>query len=207
MSHTESQIVFRQAMLDDAPAMAAVDALSWPPALAVPEETVRARIRSYPQGQQVVLVDGELAGVSSAQRITESFLAAHSDSYDAVTDCDRFTASHDPAGEIYELVGVGVNPAFRGLNLGRRLVDRQIAFARSLPGVRRIVGFTRPAKYARQAELPIDAYLQQRKRNGRIADPVLAFHLHAGARIVSTHKNFRPNDADSCGYGILIEYP
>ena len=39
------------------------------------------------------------------------------------------------------------------------------------------------------------------------ADPVLAFHQQAGARIISVHEGFRPEDLEALGAGVLIEYP
>lgn len=204
--NNKTEIQFRTATIEEAEAMATVDALSWPAELAVSAETVRQRILAYPEGQQVATVDGAMAGVSSAQRISAAFLSANSATYDSITDANRFTASHRSDGEIYQLIGVGVNPAFRGLNLGRLLVNRQIAFARSLPGVQRVVGFTRPANYSQHSELPIDEYLKLRKPNGRVVDPVVAFHVSAGAHVVSVHFDFRPTDRASCGYGVLIEY-
>ncbi|MCA9115733.1 MAG: hypothetical protein KDA79_11660, partial [Planctomycetaceae bacterium] len=159
----------------------------------------------------------------SAQRITSGFLQENRSSYNAITDEDRFTASHTPDGEIWQLIGVAAAPEARGLKLGRKLVDQQLANARGTPGIRRIIGFTRPAGYHRHAGLPIDEYLQRvsaglnhrppsssripAEKADSLHDAVLAFHLRAGARIVSVHPGFRPNDRDACGYGVLIEYP
>lgn len=173
----------------------------------------------------------DLAASSSAQRITAEFLQTNCHSYRAMTDDNRFAASHHPEGEIWQLVGVASWPVYRGLQLGRRLVDEQIALARRTPGIQRIIGFTRPAGYHRCPQLTIEEYLQAVMAGlglpeheavlnlpaGETAtaggagkpprDAVLAFHLRFGARIVSVHAGFRPNDTQSLGYGVLIEYP
>ncbi len=186
--------------------MAAVDRSSWPARLATTEAEFQARIDAFPEGQIVAESSGRIVGSASAQRITVEFLRAAGSRYQLVTDSNRFTGSHHPDGEVYQLIGVGVLPEFRGQQLGRQLVDHQIRLARSLPGVRRIVGFTRPALYHRYAQLPIDEYLQSRGPNGQLLDPVVDFHVAAGARIVSVHPDFRPEDQEACGYGVLIEY-
>jgi predicted N-acetyltransferase YhbS len=202
----EPEIIVRAATDDDVAAMADVDRQSWPAALATTVDEFAARIAAFADGQLVAISAGRVIGTASAQRITIEFLAAYSNSYDSITDGNCFTRSHTGDGEIYQLVGVGVLPEVRGRRLGRILVDCQIELARSLNGVQRILGFTRPAAYSQHAANPIDEYVQARDSNGNLLDPVLAFHVGAGARIVSVHANFRPNDSDACGYGVLILY-
>lgn len=191
----------------DAATLAETDRNIWPAALATTETEFLARTRAFPEGQCVLERDGRIIGRASAQRITAEFLAKNSANYDLMTDGNCFTRSHDPAGEIFQLVDVGVLPQFRDRQSGRLLVDRQIAFARGLEGVRRIIGFTRPALYHRYADLPIETYLDLRGVDEKLLDRVVGFHVEAGARIVSIHPGFRPRDEDSHGYGVLIEYP
>jgi GNAT superfamily N-acetyltransferase len=202
----EPEIILRAATAGDAAAMADVDRQSWPAQLATTADEFAARIAAYADGQLVAISAGRVVGTASAQRITAEFLAARSGSYDSITDDNCFTHSHTGRGEIYQLIGVGVLPEVRGRRLGRMLVDRQIELARSLNGVQRIVGFTRPAAYSQHPGIPIKEYVQARDSNGNLLDPVLAFHIEAGARIVSVHANFRPSDSDACGHGVLIEY-
>jgi GNAT superfamily N-acetyltransferase len=200
-------LTFRFAELADAPILARIESESWPEPLAATEDQWRARLETFPNGQLVAVFDGEPAAVASAQRITEAFLNAGPVTYDRITDGGTFRRSHDPRGEIYQLVAVGAGAALRGFGVGRRLIDRQIEHARSLPGVRRIVGITRPARYFRHPEMTIDTYVNLRNKTGRRFDPVLEFHLGSGAELVSTHDAFRPSDTESRGYGVLIEYP
>jgi GNAT superfamily N-acetyltransferase len=197
----------RTAVPADAEALVGIDAESWPDGLAVTIDQWQARLATFAAGQMVALFDGEPAAVASAQRITEAFLNAGPVTYDRITDRGTFRNSHDPNGEIYQLVAVGAGAIVRGFGVGRRLIDRQIEFARSLPGVKRIVGITRPARYYRHPEMPIEKYVELRNKTGRRFDPVLEFHLGSGAKLVSTHGAFRPEDEESLGYGVLIEYP
>ena len=202
-----SPLIIRPATVSDATAMARVDAASWPAALATTAAEWVARILAFPAGQLVAERNERIVGSSSAQRITSVFLVENDTSYELVTDTNRFTHSHNADGEIYQLVGVGVLPECRGENLGRQLVDRQITFARSLPDVRRIVGFTRPAGYHAHENIAINEYVHGRDENGHAVDSVLAFHLDTGACVVSIHADFRSNDVAARSYGVLIEYP
>jgi hypothetical protein len=200
-------ITIRTGAPDDAETLAAIDADSWPAPLATSVEQWRSRLAVFPEGQFVIEYDGVPAVVAAAQRITAKFLSAGPITYARLTDGGSFRRSHDPQGEIYQLVAVGASTAVNGLGLGRKLVDRQIEFARSLPGIRRIIGVTRPARFYRHPELAIEDYVNLRSKTGRRYDPVLEFHLGGGANFVATHADFRPDDAEARGYGVMIEYP
>ena len=198
---------FRTATTADVDAIAAVEAASWPAAMAATRAQVACRLAAFPAGQIVAVWNGDIVGVVAAQRISRAFFASTPHEFAALTDGGRFTASHDPQGEFFQLVGVGVLPTAHGLNLGRALVDRELLLARSLPGIERILGFTRPARYYRRRDLPIAEYAKLRNARGRLVDPVLSFHLDSGAQLVKIVEAFRPEDAEACGYGVLIEYP
>jgi len=202
----QPQVIIRTAQAADIPTIVEVESQSWPSPMACTLEQVRARLAAYPAGQFVAVVDGTVVGVVFAQRITAKFFAEMPGSFDALTDDGRFTRSHDSRGDIYQIIGVGVARSARGLKLGRTLVDRQIEHARSQADVRRIIGFTRPADYHRHLGVPIEEYVEGRDERGNFVDRVLAFHLDAGAKLVSIHPGFRPVDTEAAGYGILIEY-
>ena len=59
---------------------------------------------------------------------------------------------------------------------------------------------------ARQHGVKVFHCLVARREDGRFLDPVLDFHLGAGAQLVSILPGYRPGDADSRGYGVMIEY-
>jgi GNAT superfamily N-acetyltransferase len=199
-------ITYRQATLEDVDDIAEVEAASWPSSLAASREAIAERVSVFAAGQWVALMADRIVGAASAQRITPAQLESQPLTYQNVTDNGSFRSTHSPDGTIYQLVGVGVAPAGQGMACGRALIDRQIDFARQLDGVSRIIGFTRPVRFHRSPQLSIEDYLELRSESGRVADPVLSFHLDSGARLVSIHPDFRPNDPESRGYGILIEY-
>lgn len=200
-------VVIRNADLDEAALLTDIDRACWPSGIAADEAKFRARIQAYPQGQWAAEQDGKLVGQATAQRITSAFWQSGPIEFDRLTDNGRFTGSHDPEGELFQLISVSVLPEARGSRLGRRLVDHEIEFARSLPGVRRIIGVTRPIGLHKHPAVSLEEYVTLRRENGRYVDPVLDFHLGAGARVVSIHPNYRPADTEALGYGILIEYP
>ena len=203
MAH--ERLTLRRARHDDLADLVNLEAACWPTPLAAKHGQLSARIATFHRGQLVAQIGEQLVGYSSAQRIHAELITNDPLQYNTVTDNDRFTTTHANDGEIYQLVGVSTAPEFRGRRIARQLIDLQIARAWKLDGVRRVMGFTRPAARHLTPELSLESYVAiQLTAHG--SDKTLAFHLNAGARIVSCHDNFRPSDQQSLGAGVLIEY-
>lgn len=202
----ETALVIRNARSHEVAKLAAVEASSWPDGLAGTEAQIAARVEVYPEGQWVAELGGEILGVAASQRISGAYMQSVPARFDALTDEGKFTRSHDPGGDILHLVSVSVSRGAQGLGVGRKLVDHEIEVARTIKGVARIVGVTRPRGFRRYDGMSIEAYVVARREDGRFLDPVLDFHLGAGAQLVSILPGYRPGDADSRGYGVMIEY-
>jgi len=199
-------LVLRTARAEEAGELARLESACWPPGLAASEEQIAARLAAYGDGQWVAETAGRLLGYSSAQRIDAELLDSHPLTYRTVTDCDRFTSTHASDGELYQLVGVSSHPSHRSQRVGRQLVDLQVARGWSLSGVHKVLGFTRPAGRHLLPAVPLSEYVAA-QNGGSSTDPILAFHLAAGAVVVSHHDQFRPDDHESLGAGVLISYP
>ena len=197
----------QNAEIEQAASLAEIEGLCWPYGMAADTKCFCKRIKVYPEGQLMAELSGKPVGVACAQRITKQFLDSGPILYRRLTDNGCFAGSHNPSGEIFQLVTVSVDPDSRGFNLGRKLVDCELEYARNLPGIKRIIGFTRPAGYFRYGDkMSIEEYVKLRRGDGQLVDPVLKFHLGAGARVISIHAGYRQNDKDALGYGIFIEY-
>ena len=199
------RVVLRTACPDDVDELSRLEAACWPEGLAADASQLHARIAAYRDGQWVAELDGRLLGYSSAQRIEPGLLDSVPLDYETVTDGDRFTATHDDNGTIYQLVGVSSHLESRGQGIGRQLVDHQIARAWTLAGIRRVLGFTRPTGRHLAPHQSLSDYLDIPSA-GSAPDKTLAFHLDCGARIVSGHDDFRAVDLQCLGAGVLIEY-
>ena len=200
------RLVLRTASPDDVDELVRLEADCWPEALAADSLQIEARIAAYRDGQWVAELDGQLLGYSSAQRIAAELLESNPLNYETVTDRDRFTATHNGDGDIYQLVGVSSHPASRGQGIGRQLVDQQVERAWTLDGIPRVLGFTRPTGRHLAPHHSLTQYLELHSAASH-PDRTLAFHLNAGALVVSLHDNFRPQDLQCLGAGVLIEYP
>lgn len=200
-------MLIRQATAADLDDLLAVDSAAWPAALQTGREAFRGRLESFPGGQWIAAVGGKLVGWVCCQRITEDTLCRPNPRYAELTDHGSFRTSHVPGGNVFQLVGVAALPAYASLRVGRTLVDHAVELARGDRSVTRIVGFTRPAGYRRYTSIPMEVYLDPHREEGPPPDPVVGFHTRGGAMMVSAHAEFRPEDRDAGGYGVLIEYP
>ena len=189
------RLTLRTVRHEDLLELAELEAACWPPPLAVDHEQLAARLVAFDHGQLVAQIGGQLVGYSSAQRVHAELIATDPLHYNTVTDNDLFTTTHANDGAIYQLVGVSA----------RHLIDLQISRAWKLAGIRRVIGFTRPAARHLLPELSLESYVDTQLTDTP-SDKTLAFHLNAGAIIVSCHDNFRPSDQQSLGAGVLIEY-
>ena len=199
-------LILRTARPEDVKGLAHLESDCWPGTLAASEEQIAARLAAYSDGQWVAETSNRLLGYSSAQRIDAASLSTLPLTYGSITDLDRFTATHAPEGSLYQLVGVSCHPSARGQRIGRQLVDLQITRGWSLPGVHSVLGFTRPTGRHLSPGVPLDDYVSSHE-DGSTTDPTLSFHTAAGAVVLSHHENFRPNDHESLGSGVLISYP
>ena len=189
-------LILRTARPEDVSGLARLESDCWAGTLAASEEQIAARLAAYSDGQWVTETSNRLLGYSSAQRINAARLSTLPLTYGSITDLDRFTATHAPEGSLYQLVGVSCHPSARGQRIGRQLVDLQVTRGWSLPGVHAVLA----------PGILLDDYVSSHE-DGSTTDPTLSFHTAAGAVVLSHHENFRPNDHESLGSGVLISYP
>ena len=94
-----------------------------------------------------------------------------------------------------------------GIPVGAILRDVCLKYAQRL-GFEEVCAVTRTTDYARH-EAPKHHYEQYVMDNlslNQHADRGLNFHISKGATIVTLLPQWRPEDADNCGYGTLIKY-
>ena len=194
----------RQATIDDLDALAKIEAACWSIETAGCLADIESRLTTFSAGQFVAETDGEVVGAIYGQRVPLSAIEGEC-TYAELTDGGTFRRSHQADGELFQLIGVSVLDRFQGAECGRLLVDHAVAHARTMPGVVRMVGITRPVHYFKHSHLTIEQYIAARDNHGRLLDPVLAFHDDGGAMIHRGIQNYRP-DPSTLGYGVLIEY-
>ena len=166
-------------------------------------EEYHALIDNFPEGQMCIEDKGNVVAAAHAIIVNaEEFENRHT--YDDIINGGKMTA-HDPDGNALYGIDVFVDPAYRGLRLGRRLYDARKELCETL-NLKSIIFGGRIPGYAEYSDtLTPSAYIQKVKAN-EIYDPVLSFQLSNDFHIKKILKNYIPEDSQSNSYGVLMEW-
>ncbi len=167
------------------------------------EKDIINLINKFPEGQVVIIVNGDLAGSASSIIVDESKVQ-EPHSYKQITDNYSFE-THNPDADILYGLDVFIKPKFRGLRLGRRLYDyrKELCEKLNLKGI--AFGGRIPNYYKYSSELSPKDYIIK-VRNREIHDPVLNFQLSNDFRPTRILKNYLEGDDASNEYAVLMEW-
>ena len=191
----------RRAHIEDAPALAALDASTWPPPLrGLSVADICARIQHFQAGQLVLCSpSGDIVGSLYTQRIASAAVIVEGEA----TFRDALTL-HEDHGPVWQLLSVQVSPDLMSRGLGDVLINYALTVARASPGVHQAVAVTRCRTWAQAVKQQPSFTLEEHIQYG--ADPGLVFHTARGATVIALIPDWRAEDADNEGMGILIEY-
>jgi predicted amidohydrolase/GNAT superfamily N-acetyltransferase len=164
---------------------------------------IKRLLKIFPEGQLVVLVDGKVVG-SALSLIVDLKKATANHTYEKITGNYTFN-THDYDGEVLYGIDVFIDPAYRGLRLGRRLYDarkelceqlnlKSIIFAGRMPHFNEYSGELTPKDYIAKVRLK------------EIYDPVLSFQLSNDFHVIRIMRNYLEGDNDSQDYAVLMEW-
>lgn len=183
----------RPARIDDLPELLELESVCWSTELRVDAELLRTRVQQ--QGSVVIIYQNKVAGVVYTQRIADAEVLMS-------TNYSALAALHHPEHPLLQLITLNVLPSMQHLALGDALLSFILDQASLKEDIQGVVGVTRCKNYlAHSAKHSYDEYVSQ------AYDPILLFHTSHGAKIRRIVNNFRPQDQDNLGHGILIEYP
>ncbi|TAL43260.1 MAG: GNAT family N-acetyltransferase, partial [Methylovulum sp.] len=199
LSHFEQRDYrIRHADDNDLSALMHLEQLCWPPALQASAAQLAARLKLYPDGQFVLLIDGQVVGVIYSQRIADT---------NGLRDisAEQVSRLHRGDGPVVQLIAVNIQPDKQHCNLGDQLLEFMLQRCSLMPGVESVAAVTRCKDY-RQQDMPLHDYINKRNAQGRLIDPVLRFHELHGARIEGLIAGYRHKDEHNQGYGVLVHY-
>lgn len=189
----------RLARETDLPALLALETACWAEPMRSDESAIRQRLQRFRKGQCLLEMDGDIVAAIYTQRIADQTALAGS-------TFATLGELHHADGPVFQLLTVNVLPQMQHLGLGDQLLEFMLQYAGLLGGVQRVVGVTRCQNFQSAGDGDMAGYIRRRNQHGQPLDPVLAFHAHHGAAIENLVPNFRPQDLDNQGYGVLISY-
>lgn len=164
---------------------------------------IKRLLRIFPEGQLVILVDGKVVG-SALSIIVDYKKATSSHTYEKITGNYSFS-THDYNGEVLYGIDVFIDPAFRGLRLGRRLYDARKELCEQL-NLKSIIFAGRMSNYNDYASECTPKQYIDRVRLKEVYDPVLSFQLSNDFHVIKVMRNYLEGDNDSQDYAVLMEW-
>nr|ACG63826.1 SxtA [Microseira wollei] len=189
----------RHAYLSDLPALVNLEVKCWPEHLQASANEIRRRIELNPQGNLVLIIEDQIIGAIYSQTIT-SLEVLENVKYEQVPSL------HTPKGSVIQLLALNILPEFQAQGLGNELRDFMLYYCTLKGGIESVVGVTRCRNYVNYSQMPMTEYLKVHNEQRQLVDPIVRFHVSGGAKIRGIIANYRPEDAENFGMGILIEY-
>ncbi|NEO55707.1 MAG: GNAT family N-acetyltransferase [Okeania sp. SIO3B5] len=189
----------RHPQLEDISALMNLEKLCWEPHLQCSQSLIEQRIKDSPKNHLVLEVDKEVVGVIYTQRI-ENLESLKSSKF------KNLGSLRTPDGEVLQFLSLNIHPQIQGRGWGDQLRKFTLQWAALKGGIEEVAGVTRCRYYHNNPQMSMREYIEKCNNTGEILDPILRFHVGGGASIVDIVPNYRPEDSDNQGSGVLIKY-
>lgn len=200
----DARVALRRLTEDDFEAVTALQLECFPGMKPWSREQWLSMIRTFPEGQIGVEVDGAIAATSSSLIVD---YAEYAEWHDWRTISDGgFIRNHDPSGDTLYGIEIQVSPRSRGMKLARRLYEARKELCRERNLARIAIGGRIPGYAKHRDELTPQQYVAKVMRK-ELHDPVLTTQLSNGFVLLSLIPDYFPSDEDSGGYATCLEWP
>lgn len=199
----EWKTVVRPLTMDDFDALVEMQQLCFPGMQVWQRDQIESQIRTFPQGQMCVEIDGRLAASSSSLILNyDSSLAWHD--WKKVAD-NGYIRNHNPTGDTLYGIEIMVHPDFRGMKLSRRLYDARKELCRERNLARIIIGGRIPGYGEHADRLSVREYVED-VMDKTLFDPVLTAQIANGFVLQGLIPNYFPADTASRGFATFLEW-
>jgi ribosomal protein S18 acetylase RimI-like enzyme len=198
--------VIRTYTSSDFPGLIKVQQESFPPPFPSDlwwnEDQLTNHITLFPEGALCIEIEGEIAGSITGMR-TNFDTGNIQHSWAEVTD-EGYIKTHDPNGNSLYIVDIGVSPKYRGLGLGKALMQSMYEVVIQLK-IERLLGGGRMPGYGKVAEKMTASQYLDAVVKGDIFDNVISFLLRCGRLPVGVVPDYL-EDEESRNYAALMEW-
>lgn len=167
------------------------------------EAQIKKLLEVFPDGQVVILVNGNIAGCALSI-VIDSHKLSEQHTYKQITGNYTFKTHTDEGDTLYG-IDVFVKPDFRGLRLGRRLYEfrKQLCERLNLKGI--YFGGRIP-NYHEYSDTLTPAQYIEKVKSREIHDSVLNFHLSNDFIPVKVLRGYLEDDTASKEYAVLLKW-
>lgn len=199
----EWEVVVRPMRLEDYDRIVELQRLCFPDMKPWRRQHVESHLATFPEGQIVVEVDGQVAASSSSLVID----------FDEYEDGHTWTEisgegtirNHDPEGDTLYGIEIMVHPRWRGMRLARRLYEARKQLCRELNLRRIVVGGRIPGFAELKDRMPVREYVE-RVQSKDLYDSVLTTQLANGFTLKRVIRSYLSSDVASDGFATLLEW-
>ena len=167
------------------------------------EAEYASHLTRFPQGQICIEDHGQVVAAALSLIIDFSKYGENHTYHQIIGE--GHLKKHDPEGDYLYGIEVFVDPDYQGMRLGRRIYDarKEICENLNLKGI--LIGGRIPGYQKVASEMSPQEYIRQVKSK-ELYDPVLTFQLANDFHIKKLIKNYMPEDTESLGYAVLLEW-
>ncbi|GAB6990994.1 bifunctional GNAT family N-acetyltransferase/carbon-nitrogen hydrolase family protein [Paenibacillus pini] len=203
ISQFEKKIIIRNIEREDFDNIIALQNICFPNMSPWKLDQLESHIRTFPDGQICVELDGNIIGSCSSLIVNfDDYLEQHT--YSEITD-KGYIRNHNPRGGNLYGMEVMVHPDFRRMKIGRRLYEARKRLAEQLNLKSIIVGGRIPGYHNYSDKLSPRAYAEEVLQQN-IYDPVLTFQMMNGFTLKRIISNYLSDDVDSENFAALLEW-
>lgn len=203
LTEFERKIVVRTLTMGDFDVLVDMQRLCFPGMEPWSREHIESQLKTFPEGQLCVEIDGELAA-SSSSLIVEYDPALEWHNWKAVADAG-YIRNHKPKGDTLYGIEIMVHPKFRGMKLSRRLYGARKDVCRERNLARIVIAGRIPGYHKYSEEMTAREYIDKVVEKA-IFDPVLTAQLSNGFAVQGLIPNYLPSDTHSRGYATFLEW-
>ncbi len=202
---SDQKIILRNLRMQDYPRLVEVMNKAYASLGSKPwqKDQIKTLLKKFPAGQLCIELNGELVACALSLIVDYD---SHGDqhTYTQITDDYKFN-THDPEGDVLYGIDIFVDPACRGMRLGRRLYDARKELCENL-NLRAIIAGGRIPGYVEHADKLSPKEYIEKVKNREIFDPIFTFQLANDFHVRKFIKNYLDFDRESVGFATLIEW-
>lgn len=189
----------RHPRLSDISDLMELEKQCWAPHLQEPQKELERRITLYGNESLVIEQSGKVVAVNYAHRIPSIEVLQYG-------EWKKLAESTVNEGNIIRLVTLNVEPTYGARGFGDQLLEFLLYWRSLQENVTKVVAATRCSEFQKHPDKTMEEYVFLKDDRGLPIDPTPHFHVQHGAIIIGPIPNYRVEDIDNRGYGVLIEY-
>ncbi len=200
---TNKKVIIRKLKEKDLKEAADLSYRCFGPDMSLKYEHMKSQIDIFPRGQVCAEYDGKIVGLSLSLIINfDDYGYEHS--YEEISD-EGYIRNHNPDGINLYGIEVGVDQAYRNLNIGRKLYEERQRICKEYNLKSIIIGGRMPnyCKYA--DEMTAEEY-GEAVMNDEIYDSVMTFQKKNGFKLKKIIPNYLLTDEESHCYATSMEW-